>query len=39
MDHLKSRQRAIGLLLVLASVFVFLATLDLPESWGNRCSR
>jgi hypothetical protein len=36
MDHLKSRQRAIGLLLVLASVFVFLATLDFPESWGSR---
>jgi hypothetical protein len=36
MDHLKSRQRAIGLLFVLASVFIFLATLDFPESWGSR---
>jgi hypothetical protein len=36
MDHLKSRQRAIGILLVLASIFVFLATLDFPEGWGNR---
>jgi hypothetical protein len=36
MDHLKSRQRAIGLLLVLASIFVFMATLDLPEGWADR---
>jgi hypothetical protein len=36
MDHLKSRQRAIGLLLVLASIFMFLATLDFPGGSDNR---
>jgi hypothetical protein len=35
MDHSKSRQRAIGLMLVLASIFVFMATLDIPESRAN----
>jgi hypothetical protein len=31
MDKLKSKQRAVGILLVLASIVVFIATWDLPE--------
>jgi hypothetical protein len=33
MDRLKSKRRAVGILLVLGSVLVLLATWDLPEDW------
>jgi hypothetical protein len=32
MDNLKSKQRAIGLLFVLGSILVLIATWDIPES-------
>jgi hypothetical protein len=32
MDKLKSKQRAIGLLFVLGSILVLIATWDIPES-------
>ena len=31
MENLKSKQRAIGLLFVLGSILVFIATWDFPE--------
>jgi hypothetical protein len=33
MDKLKSKQRAVGILLVLGSILVLIATWDLPEGW------
>jgi hypothetical protein len=36
MDKLKSKQRAVGLLLVLGSILVFIATWDFPEGWSNQ---
>jgi hypothetical protein len=36
MDKLKSRQRAVGLLLLVGSILVFLATWDLPEGLSNK---
>jgi hypothetical protein len=36
MDKLKSKQRAVGLLLVLGSILVFMATWDFPERWANK---
>jgi hypothetical protein len=33
MDKLKSKQRAVGILLVLGSILVLLVTWDLPEDW------
>jgi hypothetical protein len=36
MDNQISKQRAIGLLLVLGSILVFLATWDFPERWSNK---
>jgi hypothetical protein len=32
MDKLNSKQRAVGLLLVLGSILVLIATWDMPES-------
>jgi hypothetical protein len=34
MDKLKSKQRAVGILLVFGSILVLLATWDLPEGWS-----
>jgi hypothetical protein len=32
-DKLKSKQRAVGILLVLGSILVLIATWDLPQGW------
>jgi hypothetical protein len=34
MDKLKSKQRAVGILFVLGSILVLIATWDLPEGWS-----
>jgi hypothetical protein len=36
MDKLKSKQKAVGLLLVLGSILVFIATWDFPERLPNK---
>ncbi len=36
MEKLKSRQRAVGLLLLLGSILVFVATWDFPEGSSNK---
>jgi hypothetical protein len=38
MDKLKSKRRAVGILLVLGSILVLLATWDLPEDWSPQGS-
>lgn len=36
MDQLKTKQRAVGILLVLGSILVMMAVWDLPEDWHAR---